>query len=260
MAAARPDVVLLDLDLAGEDGAALVPELLLRAPAARVLVLTAVAQPARQEGAVLAGARGPVHKSQETELLLDAIRRVHAGELRFSGELLDRALERSRPAGRPGALPPDRLTGRERALVTLVAAGHRNAEIARQLHLTHGDWCSPGFWKNATTGAWALTGYTPDALFNATVVPDFYDTTFAADPTLSTTLDDITYKSGQLTSGPYGLTPFNATGAFLSDSIPGYQFDVGFMQYDDSQTCPIDHFGNWKQGACPTWDPAITCP
>ncbi len=125
---------------------------------------------------------------------------------------------------------------------------------------THGDWCSPGFWKNATAGAWSLTGYTPDSLFDATVVPDFYDTAFAADPTLYTTLNDITYKSGQLTSGPYGLTPFNATGAFLSNSIPGYQFDAGFMQYDDSQTCPIDHFGNWKQGACPTWDSAITCP
>lgn len=132
--AAAPDVVLLDLDLGGEDGAALVPELRLRAPAARVLVLTAVAQPARQERAVLAGARGLVHKGQDTALLLNAIRKVHAGELWFARELLDRALERSRPTGRAGA--PDRLSERERALVTLVAAGHRNAEIARRLKVS----------------------------------------------------------------------------------------------------------------------------
>jgi DNA-binding NarL/FixJ family response regulator len=135
VAAAAPDVVLLDLDLGGEDGAALVPELALRAPAARVLVLTAVAQPRRHEGAVLAGARGLVHKSQETGLLLDAIRQVHAGELWFARELLDRALERSRPAGRAGAAR-DRLTERERSLVLLVAAGHRNAEIAHRLRLS----------------------------------------------------------------------------------------------------------------------------
>jgi hypothetical protein len=111
---------------------------------------------------------------------------------------------------------------------------------------THGAWCSPGFWKNATDAAWALTGYTPDSLFNSTVVPNFYDTTFDADPTLFTTLNDTTYKSGQLTSGPFGLTPFNATGAFLTNNIPGFQFDPSFTQFDDSQTCPIDHFGNFK--------------
>ena len=111
---------------------------------------------------------------------------------------------------------------------------------------THGAWCSPGFWMNAEDPAWALTGYAKTDLFNQTVVPNFYDTTFLADPTLYTTLIDNTYKSGQLTRPPYNLTPFNATGAFLTDNIPGYDFDPSFMQFDDSQTCPIDHHGNYK--------------
>lgn len=111
---------------------------------------------------------------------------------------------------------------------------------------THGAWCSPGFWTNATDAAWALTQYAKTDLFNSTVIPNFYDTVLGANPTLGTTLTDNAYKSGQLTSGPYGLTPFNATGAFLTNNIPGYQFDPSFMQSDDSQTCPIDHFGNFK--------------
>jgi hypothetical protein len=112
-----------------------------------------------------------------------------------------------------------------------------------------GAWCSPGFWMNATDAAWALTGYTKADLFNATVVAGgFYNTTFVADPTLNTTLTDNTYKSGQLTDGPFGLTPFNATGAFLTNNIPGFAFDIGLLQSgaDDSQTCPIDHFGHFK--------------
>jgi hypothetical protein len=42
------------------------------------------------------------------------------------------------------------------------------------------------------------------------------------------------------------LNAFNATGAFLTDNIPGIDFDISFVQDDDSQTCPIDHFGNFK--------------
>ncbi len=135
VAAAAPDVVLLDLDLGAEDGAALVPELLLRAPRARVLVLTGVRTQPRHEAAVLAGARGLVRKEEAAEVILRAIRHVHAGELWFPRTLLDAALQRSRASAR-GAAAPDQLTERERALVTLVAAGHRNAEIARRLHLS----------------------------------------------------------------------------------------------------------------------------
>jgi hypothetical protein len=111
---------------------------------------------------------------------------------------------------------------------------------------THGAWCSPGFWQNAQAGAWALTGHIPGDLFNATVVPNFYDTVLGADPTLDNTLNQVAYKSGLLNSGPFGLTPFNATGAFLTNNIPGFQFDPSFVGNDDSQTCPIDHFGNFK--------------
>jgi hypothetical protein len=44
----------------------------------------------------------------------------------------------------------------------------------------------------------------------------------------------------------YALNAFNATGAFLTDHIPGTSFDINALSADDSKTCPIDHFGNFK--------------
>jgi hypothetical protein len=117
---------------------------------------------------------------------------------------------------------------------------------------TSGAWCSPGFWKNADDAAWTLTGKAKTDLFNTTVVPNFYDTTFVADPTLYTTLSETAYKSGQLASGPFGLTPFNATGAFLTNNIPGFQFDYDLFVAaqntgETTYMCPIDSHGNFKQ-------------
>jgi hypothetical protein len=115
---------------------------------------------------------------------------------------------------------------------------------------THGSWCSPGFWRNATAAAWALTGYSQTDLFNSTVYDSFYGATFAVNPTLLTVLTETggTYKGSPVpgTLG-YPLNAFNATGAFLTDNIPGYNFDINSLSDDDSQTCPIDHFGNFKQ-------------
>lgn len=125
-----------------------------------------------------------------------------------------------------------------------------------------GDWCSPGFWKNADAGAWALTGRSKTDAFNSTVYEAFYGALLAQVPASSTdpTLVDATLwtvlssKAGTYKgAGVAGTNPdypvmnaFNATGAFLSNNIPGYQFDPALYQGNDSVTCPIDHFGNFK--------------
>jgi hypothetical protein len=112
---------------------------------------------------------------------------------------------------------------------------------------THGAWCSPGFWRNAESAAWVLTGYSRTDMFNTTVVPNFYDTASAADPTLDTVLLTPGANTFGAASGPYGLNAFNATGAFLTDNIPGFDFSLDAMQLNnESDTCPIDHFGNFK--------------
>jgi hypothetical protein len=112
-----------------------------------------------------------------------------------------------------------------------------------------GAWCSPGFWRNATEGAWALTGHSRSDRFNLTVFDVWYGVTFAANPTLDTVLttNGGTYKGPAVpgTSG-YALNAFNATGAFLTDQVPGYRFDWTVMNGGSSDACPIDHFGNFK--------------
>ncbi len=116
---------------------------------------------------------------------------------------------------------------------------------------THGAWCSPGFWHNATDAAWALTGHSKAEYFNSTVYNAWYGATFGTAPTLWTVLttNGGTYKGAPNpgTSG-YALNAFNAVGAMLTNALPGYVFDYNLLTggQDDSQTCPIDHFGNWK--------------
>jgi hypothetical protein len=130
-----------------------------------------------------------------------------------------------------------------------------------QLTISHGcrpykqgAWCSPGFWKNADDAAWTLIGVSKSAYFNQTVVPDFYATASPADPTL---WDVLTYTGpgGANHFGaadlPYGLNALNATGAFLTNNIPGYQFDYDlFVQAQNTgettYMCPIDSHGDFK--------------
>ena len=113
----------------------------------------------------------------------------------------------------------------------------------------NGAWCSPGFWMNATEGAWALTGYSRSDLFNVTVYDVWYGATYVVDPTLNTVLttNGGTYKGPPVpgTSG-YALNAFNAVGAFLTNNVPGYKFDWDVMQAGGSDACPIDHFGHFK--------------
>jgi hypothetical protein len=116
--------------------------------------------------------------------------------------------------------------------------------------LVEGDsWCSPGFWRNARDGAWALTGLTRADVFNAYVPPFYYGATFVEDPSLGLVLDTPQSYSGDPLPGTsgYPLNAFNATGAMLTDRIPGHGFSVAVMQAGGSDACPIDSFGHPKR-------------
>lgn len=118
---AQPDVVLLDLDLGKDDGLDTIPEILKKS-AAKILVLTGMRDTGAHEAAIRAGALGVVGKEIASAELLQAIERVHRGELcvdRQTTERLLATLSRNPPAA--GRTPEEEkiasLTAREREIV-----------------------------------------------------------------------------------------------------------------------------------------------
>src|SRR5215831_7298368 len=74
-----PDIILLDLDLGGDSGMALISDLKASAPEARIIILTGLRDTEAHRQAVLAGAMGIVKKEKAAEVLISAIERVCAG-------------------------------------------------------------------------------------------------------------------------------------------------------------------------------------
>lgn len=80
LAAITPDVIMIDLDLNGESGVNLIPNLI-KLSQAKVLVLTGTRDITVRDNAMLAGARGIVEKGDTAETILKAIEMVHQGEI-----------------------------------------------------------------------------------------------------------------------------------------------------------------------------------
>jgi two-component system, NarL family, nitrate/nitrite response regulator NarL len=88
---AEPDVVLLDLDLGGDSSLGFLPEIL-QQPGLGVVILTGSRDKAMLERAVVLGAGGIVLKDAPAEVVLEAVRRVHRGELWIDRNMMARVL------------------------------------------------------------------------------------------------------------------------------------------------------------------------
>lgn len=126
----NPDVILLDLRMPGVDGVSALRELASRQNPARVLVITSFTEPSAILPAVRAGAAGYVYKDVDPLALAAAIRAVDAGHI-----LLHPDVARLLAAGEPTPAGA-RLTPREREVLTELASGQSNREIARVLALS----------------------------------------------------------------------------------------------------------------------------
>ncbi len=138
IAALRPHVVLLDLDLGDASGLDVLPQLLDVLPDTRVIMLTGIRDPEQHRQAVLLGAMGLVLKEKAAETVSRAIERVHAGEVWLERTLIasilnDRSRKASSAADDAELARIAQLTERERELIALVGAGLRNRQIAERL-------------------------------------------------------------------------------------------------------------------------------
>ena len=136
--AARPDVVVLDLQIPAPDGVEVTRTVLAHDPGARVLILSASGEQADVLEAVKAGATGYLVKSASREELLAAVRRVAVGDTVFTPGLAGLVLGEFRRISGPvdqGAGTPQ-LTERETEVLRLVAKGLTAKQVAERLVLS----------------------------------------------------------------------------------------------------------------------------
>lgn len=137
-----PDVVVLDLDLSGENGVEIIP-LLVSGRSTRVLVLTGMRDGKLHEASILRGACGLVLKQEPAETILKAIEKVHQGQLWLDRSTTGRIfIELSRPRRDAAPADPekrklDSLTARERDVVrqVMLEPGADNRKLAERLHM-----------------------------------------------------------------------------------------------------------------------------
>jgi NarL family two-component system response regulator LiaR len=131
VAATRPDVLLLDLYMPGLDGHAVLAALRDAPQRPAVVVLTSAADDEHLVRAMHAGATSYLLKTAAAEQVIAAVRDAAGGTASLSPELLTRlthALRRPPPAD-----PLRQLSPRERDVLALIARGHSNRQIARDL-------------------------------------------------------------------------------------------------------------------------------
>lgn len=126
----KPDVVLLDRRLPDGDGVSAIVDLLALAPNLRILVLAGEGSGSVAARVAETGGAGLILKARGLSELEDAVRRVAAGELVFSQDLLSDVLRRL--TGRTSGLGAN-LTPREREALDLLQEGRTTAEISEQL-------------------------------------------------------------------------------------------------------------------------------
>jgi DNA-binding NarL/FixJ family response regulator len=134
----RPDIVVFDLRLAGLDGLTVLRAIKQEHPSPGAVVLTATIDVNEALEAVRLGVGGVVLKAMPPQLLMQCIRKVHAGEQWLETQSTRRALatmlQRESGIKEAGGL----LTVRELEIVGMVVRGLRNAQIASQLSVTEG--------------------------------------------------------------------------------------------------------------------------
>lgn len=135
----RPDVALLDMQMPRMGGVQAATEIAISCPTTRVLAITTFGTIEMILPMLRAGAAGYVLKDAEPEAIVEAVRLVHAGAMALSPAITARLVETAQEAdiGPAEDFSRDqRLSEREGEVLTQLALGHSNAEIARTIHIS----------------------------------------------------------------------------------------------------------------------------
>lgn len=137
-----PDVVLMDIRMSGMDGVEATGRIKAANPSIKVIILTTFQDAEYVRGAMTLGAEGYILKSSPADVILEAVRAVHRGATILQTEVartVGKMLSASEAAGpeeeRMSSLG---LAPREREILSLIAGGLSNKEIAAELHLSGG--------------------------------------------------------------------------------------------------------------------------
>lgn len=145
----EPDVLLMDIQMAGMSGLDAARRILVEYPAARIIFLTTFADDEYIVSALHMGARGYLIK-QEVSSIAPALRSVMAGQnvlgnevLGYMGNLMSGAVAERKTQDKPDeARPKNRrlkeLSTREYEIVELIAQGLDNKDIAKTLYISEG--------------------------------------------------------------------------------------------------------------------------
>jgi len=132
-----PDIAVVDLTLKDRSGTELIKELAQAHPNLKMLVFSMHDESLHAERAIQSGARGYLMKHEPPEQVLEAIRRVLAGEIYLSPRMSARILNRlAKGKDKEGASPISALSDRELQIFTMIGQGTSSREIADSLSLS----------------------------------------------------------------------------------------------------------------------------
>jgi len=137
IAALSPDLVILDISLAGTSGVELIKDLTCRDPILRILVLSTHDETALRRARVAGWCQGLRHETRATQQVMAAIRQVLGGGVYLSERMRNRLLERVAKSS-SSALASDfeQLSDRELQVFQLIGEGRSTRQIGASLHLS----------------------------------------------------------------------------------------------------------------------------
>ncbi len=132
--ASKPDVILLDIRMPGQNGIEATQRLKHEHPEIKVIILTTYDDDEFLFGALRAGAEGYLLKSASNEVLASAIRQVGRGEKLLSPALIDKLMSEFQELAKQKTRADSGLTDQELTVLQMIAAGATNKEIAGKLY------------------------------------------------------------------------------------------------------------------------------